>query len=206
MVSLKSSHQFNRMDLVLFYAGLGRNVFAMFPPVERNPRPSLHLRLWLPALLPQVQQHEVECQVYQRAGRLAGSLVGPIRLLHAMKDPAQSERLTRMMDHVEGMRKETGRLLRSMSSSRSSVWESPSQRSRLSAVLDSFEPTGSNCEAPESLKVKTPLTTTTWERSVLFSQRWPACHTHVFLTRGYSTALVTTCCSGPADQLLLVKS
>ena len=135
MVSLKSSHQFNRMDLVLFYAGLGRNVFAMFPPAERNPRPSLHLRLWLPALLPQVQQHEVECQVYQRAGRLAGSLereyplVGPIRLLHAMKDPVQSERLTRMMDHVEGMRKETGRLLRSMSSSRSSVWESPSQRS-----------------------------------------------------------------------------
>ena len=97
--------QFNRMDLILFYAGLGRNVFAMFPPAERNPRPSLHLRLWLPALLPQVQQHEVECQVYQRAGRLAGSLVGPIRLLHAMKDPAQSERLTRMMDHVEGMRK-----------------------------------------------------------------------------------------------------
>ena len=74
-------------------------------------------------------RHEVECQVYQRAGRLAGSLVGPIRLLHAMKDPVQSERLTRMMDHVEGMRKETGRLLRSMSSSRSSVWESPSQRS-----------------------------------------------------------------------------
>ena len=111
------------------YAGLGSNVSAMFPPAERNPRPSLHLRLWLPALLPQVQQHEVECQVYQRAGRLAGSLVGPIRLLHAMKDPAQSERLTRMMDHVEGMRKETGRLLRSMSSSRSSVWESPSQRS-----------------------------------------------------------------------------
>ena len=103
------------MDLILFYAGLGRNVFAMFPPAERNPRPSLHLRLWLPALLPQVQQHEVECQVYQRAGRLAGSLereyplVGPIRLLHAMKDPVQSERLTRLMDHVEEMRKEPGR-------------------------------------------------------------------------------------------------
>ena len=186
MVSLKSSYQFNRMDLILFYAGLGRNVFAMFPPAERNPRPSLHLRLWLPALLPQVQQHEVECQVYQRAGRLAGSLVGPIRLLHAMKDPAQSERLTRMMDHVEGMRKETGRLLRSMSSSRSSVWESPSQRSRLSAVLDSLEPV----TPVEWLKVKTRLTTTTWERSVLFSQQWPACHTHVFLTHGLAQLMI----------------
>ena len=60
-------------------------------------------------------RHKAECKVYQRSGRLAGSLereyplIGPIRLLQAMKDPVQGERLTRMMDHVEEMREETGR-------------------------------------------------------------------------------------------------
>ena len=32
-----------------------------------------------------------------------------IRLLHAMKDPLQSERLGRMMDHVDEMRGEEGK-------------------------------------------------------------------------------------------------
>ena len=60
-------------------------------------------------------RHEAECKVYQRAGRLPGNLqreyplIGPIRLLQAMKDPVQSEMLTRMMDHVEEMREETER-------------------------------------------------------------------------------------------------